>query len=96
MPFGTYSPQRHGDTEDFNVNLLGILIEYKGLRLNADYRLDFVVEDKIIIELKSVENLMSIHEAQLPTYLKLTNKKSGLHINFNVPILKNGIKRIIL
>jgi GxxExxY protein len=68
-------------------------IFYDGIKLDAGYQLDILVEDKIILELKSVENLLPIHEAQLLTYLKLANKKLGLLINFNVTILKNGLRR---
>ena len=68
-------------------------IIYDGIKLDAGYQLDVLVEDAVILELKSVENLMPIHEAQLLTYLKLANKKLGLLINFNVTMLKNGIKR---
>ncbi|CAN5397188.1 GxxExxY protein [soil metagenome] len=68
-------------------------IVYDGIELDACYQLDIVVEDLIILELKAVERIMPIHEAQLLTYLKLTNKKLGLLINFNVELLKNGIKR---
>ena len=69
-------------------------IEYKGVRLNCGYRLDVVVAGKLILELKSCDVLEPIHEAQLLTYLKLTGIKVGLLINFNVPVLKNGIRRI--
>ncbi len=58
------------------------------------YQLDVVVEDAVILELKSAERIMPIHEAQLLTYLKLTNRKLGLIINFNTQLLKNGIKRM--
>jgi GxxExxY protein len=58
--------------------------------------MDFLVEDSVIIELKAVETLLRLHEAQLLTYLKLTGYKTGLLINFNVPILKNGIKRLTI
>ena len=68
---------------------------YEGLRLDANYFIDILVEDTVVIELKSVEHLLPIHEAQLLTYLKLANKKLGLLINFNVTLLKNGIKRRI-
>ena len=70
-------------------------IEYKGIKLDCGYRLDIVVASKLILELKSCSNLEPIHKAQLLTYLKLTGIKIGLLINFNVPILKQGIKRII-
>ena len=69
-------------------------IEYKGLRLDCGYRLDIIVESRLIVELKACESLLPIHQAQLLTYLKLTGGKVGLLINFNVPILKSGIKRI--
>lgn len=60
------------------------------------YRLDFIVEGKVIIELKAVDTIHSVHEVQLLTYLKLTGCKVGLIINFNVAVLKNGIKRMAL
>jgi GxxExxY protein len=69
-------------------------IIYDGVALDACYQLDVVVEDSIILELKSVERIMPIYEAQLLTYLKLTNRKLGLIINFNTQLLKNGIKRM--
>lgn len=70
-------------------------IVYEGLQLDADYFIDILVEDTVVLELKSVEHLLPIHEAQLITYLKLANKKLGLLMNFNVTLLKNGIKRRI-
>lgn len=70
-------------------------VEYKQVRLNCGYRIDLVVEDRIILELKAVERLLPIHEAQLLTYLKMTRLKLGLLINFNVPVLKDGIKRVV-
>lgn len=69
-------------------------IIYDGIALDACYQLDVVVEDAVSLELKSVERIMPIHEAQLLTYLKLTNRKLGLIINFNTQLLKNGIKRM--
>ena len=69
-------------------------VKYKSGNLDCGYRLDLVVEGKIILELKTVENLLPIHETQLLTYLKLSGLTLGLLINFNVPVLKNGIKRI--
>ena len=68
-------------------------IEYKGIKIDNGYRLDIVVENKVVIELKSVEILLPIHTAQLLTYLKLSHIKYGLLINFNVKSLKEGIKR---
>jgi GxxExxY protein len=69
-------------------------ISYKQNRLSSMLRLDLIVEDKVIIEVKSVKKLEMIHNAQLLSYLKLTNKKYGLLINFNVELLKSGIRRI--
>jgi GxxExxY protein len=73
-----------------------LLIEYKGIHLNGGYRLDFLIDQRVIVELKAVDVLLPIHEAQLLTYLKLTGCKTGLLINFNVPVIKNGIKRMVL
>jgi GxxExxY protein len=70
-------------------------IEYKGVKLDCGYRLDIVMEKSLILEIKSCETLLPIHEAQLLTYLKLTGIKVGLLINFNVPVLKDGIKRMM-
>ena len=72
----------------------GMPLSYKGTLLNCGYRLDFLVEKSLILELKSVANLEPIHEAQLLTYLKLSKNSLGLLINFNVPLLKDGIKRM--
>ena len=69
-------------------------IEYKGAILDCGYRLDIVVGNGVVVELKACESLLPIHEAQLLTYLKLTGIKFGLLINFHVPSLKDGIKRI--
>ena len=71
-------------------------LEYKGKKLDCGYRLDLVVEDRVIVEIKSVDGLAPIHEAQLLTYLRLSGKRVGLLINFNVPLLKDGIKRMVL
>lgn len=70
-------------------------IIYKGEKLEKEFIIDILVEDMIIIELKSVEILLPVHEVQLVTYLKLANKKLGLLINFNVPVLHEGIRRRI-
>ena len=67
---------------------------YKDMYLDCGYRADVVVEDQIIVEIKSVNNLAPVHEAQLLSYLKLSNYKIGLLINFNVKILKDGIRRM--
>ena len=71
-------------------------VEYKGTRLDCGYRIDILVEDAIILELKSVEEIKGIHEAQLLTYMKLAGARIGLLINFNVTKLKNGIMRFVL
>lgn len=76
-------------------NQVPILINYKGLDLGDGLRMDIVVEDYLIIELKSVEKLMPVHFKQLQTYLKLTNKQVGLLINFNESDLTNGIHRVV-
>lgn len=68
---------------------------YKGLVFETAYRLDLLVADKVIVELKVVETLLPVHKAQLLSYLRLTNKKLGLLLNFNVPMLKDGVKRVV-
>ena len=70
-------------------------VTYKSLQLDCGYRLDFLVEKTVVLELKAVEGLEPIHEAQLLTYLKLGGWPIGLLINFNVPVLKKGIKRMV-
>ncbi|MGE0079346.1 MAG: GxxExxY protein [Bacteroidales bacterium] len=69
---------------------------YKDVRLETGYRIDLIVENSIIIEIKAVDSLSDIHLAQILTYLKLSNCKLGLLVNFNVKHLKDGIKRVIL
>ena len=76
-------------------NQVPLPVFYKGKKLDKEFVLDLLVEDEIIVELKSVEEFKTVHEIQLLTYLKLANKKLGLLINFNVPILTKGIKRKI-
>jgi len=71
-------------------------IEYKGVKLDCGYRLDVVVSSLLILELKACESLEAIHKAQLLTYLKLSGIQLGLLINFNVPVLKEGIRRLAL
>jgi GxxExxY protein len=71
-------------------------LKYKGINLDCGYRLDLLVEEKIIIELKSVEMLMPIHQAQLLSYMKLANISQGFLINFNVKLLKQGLKSFVL
>jgi len=87
----------------FELSQSGLFVErqkplpiiYKGLKLDCGYRLDLVVENKIIVELKSIEQVEPIHKAQLLSYLKLSEYRLGLLINFNVKILKSGIFRLI-
>ena len=71
-------------------------VEYKGIRLDSGYRLDLLVADQVVVEIKAVESLLPIHKAQLLTYLKLGGWQVGLLMNFNVPVLKQGIKRVVL
>lgn len=71
-------------------------LEYKGFKLECGYRIDLLVARTVVVEVKAVEGLLPIHEAQLLTYLKLGGWKLGLLINFNVPVLKQGIKRLVL
>jgi len=71
-------------------------VAYKRLDLDCGYRIDVVVEESVIIELKSIEQILPVHLAQLLTYLRLSGKKVGLLINFNVSVLKNGIVRRVL
>jgi GxxExxY protein len=71
-------------------------VDYKGIHLDCGYRIDLLIEDTIIVELKSVSQLKPIHEAQLLTYMKLAEIDHGFLINFNVEILKNGLKSFVL
>ena len=73
-----------------------LAVMYKGLAIECAYRIDLLIDESLILELKSVESLIPIHEAQLLTYMKLSNLKTGLLINFNVTLLKNGIRRFVL
>ena len=70
-------------------------VSYRGVSLDCGYRLDMLVSDRVIVELKSVDKLLPIHEAQMLSYLKLSGCKVGLLINFNVKVLKDGIKRVV-
>lgn len=87
----------------YELKKLGLQIEkqkalpliYEEVKLDVGYRLDILVENKLILEIKSVDSLNEIHFAQLLTYLKLTNCKLGLLINFNVSLIKNGIRRVV-
>jgi len=74
---------------------VGIPVIYESIKLDIGFKADIVVEDKVIIELKSVEKIMPVHKKQLLTYLKITKIKLGLLINFNEELIKNGITRIV-
>ena len=71
-------------------------VKYKEIILDCGYRIDLFVDDRLIVELKCVEQLLKIHEAQILTYMKLVNVKVGLLINFNLEVLKKGIRRFVL
>lgn len=71
-------------------------VVYKAVRLDCGYRIDLIVEEAIILELKTVERLIPIHEAQLLTYLRLSGLRTGLLLNFNSPVLRDGIRRMVL
>ena len=75
--------------------LVTVPLVYKGHALKKEYIVDVLVEGEIIIELKAVEGLLPVHEAQLISYLKLADKRLGFLINFNVPLLKNGLRRFV-
>jgi GxxExxY protein len=70
-------------------------VVYKDIVLECGYRIDILVEDTVVLELKSIETLNPVHEAQILTYMKFANKNIGLLINFNVTLLKNGLRRFI-
>jgi GxxExxY protein len=72
-----------------------VSLHYKGESLNKDYIIDMLVENEIIVELKAIEGILKVHEAQIISYLKLSNKRLGFLINFNVPLLKLGFKRFV-
>jgi GxxExxY protein len=71
-------------------------VAYKEVRLDCGYKMDVVVEERVVIELKTVERLAPVHEAQILTYLRLSGHTTGLLINYNVPVLRDGIKRFVL
>jgi GxxExxY protein len=75
---------------------VGVPVKYKDIMLDCGYRIDLLVEDKIVVELKAVDKLLPIYQSQLLTYLRFMNLKLGLLINFNVRLLKDGIDRLIL
>ena len=72
-----------------------IPVLYKGIKLDCGYKMDLLVEDAVVVELKTVEHLLPVHSAQLLTYLKMSCKEVGLLLNFNEPVLTKGLKRIV-
>lgn len=88
-----YELQKRGVKFEHQVS---VPIIYDGHRLDEALRLDVIVEGQIICEIKAVDEIAPVHQAQLLTYLKLTNKRLGFLMNFNVPLIKNGIKRLVL
>jgi len=74
---------------------VGIPLNFKGFDLSKEYKIDILVEKEIIIELKSVDTLLPVHQAQIISYLKLADKRMGFLINFNVPLIKNGFRRFV-
>ncbi|MEW6608617.1 MAG: GxxExxY protein [bacterium] len=75
---------------------MGLPVKYKNIHISCGYRIDFLIENELILELKSVDNIVPVHEAQLLTYMRLANIKIGLLMNFNEKRLKDGIKRFVL
>jgi GxxExxY protein len=75
---------------------ISLKLKYKGIELDGGYKIDFIFDKRVVVELKAVETVLHVHEAQLLTYLKLTGIHVGLLINFNTPVLKNGIYRRVL
>ena len=75
---------------------VGVPVVYKEVKLECGYRIDLLIDKKIVLELKSVDAILPVHEAQILTYMKFAGKKLGLLINFNVKILKDGISRFVL
>jgi GxxExxY protein len=71
-------------------------VVYKGRRLDADFRIDILIPGKVVVELKAADKLLPVHDAQLLTYLRLSKVHVGLLLNFNVAVLKNGLKRMVL
>ena len=76
--------------------LVDLSLNYKGVALDAGYQIDLVYDKRVVVELKAVERIIPVHEAQLLTYMRLTGIRVGLLINFNVPVLKDGIYRRVL
>jgi GxxExxY protein len=95
----TYAPCLHFELSARKLRFVAqraIPIVYKGIQLDTSYRVDLIVEDLVVVETKSVATLVPVHEAQVLTYMKLTHCPAGLLINFNVPKLMDGVKRLVL
>jgi GxxExxY protein len=75
---------------------LALPVIYKGEKIDIDFKIDLLVEDEVVVELKAVESILPVHEAQILTYLKLSDKQIGLLLNFNTKLLKDGIRRYVL
>ena len=95
------SVYHHCLSQEFHIRgvnhsrLVPVPLIYKGYALNKDYVIDLLIEDSIVIELKAVEGILPVHEAQIISYLKLSKKRLGFLINFNVPLLKEGFRRFV-
>lgn len=76
-------------------NQVLIPLHYKGFELSKEFRVDIMIDNSIVMEIKSCENMLPVYEAQIISYLKLTEKKLGFLVNFNVKLLKNGFKRVV-
>jgi GxxExxY protein len=74
---------------------IALPVVYKGLEWDCGYRMDMLVENEVVVEIKAIEEIQPIHDAQLLTYLKLSGKPAGLIVHFNVPVLKQGIRRLV-
>ena len=77
------------------IQQLGIPVQYEGLNLGFGFRVDLLVDNKVVIEIKSVEALAPVHNKQLATYLRLMDLRLGLLINFNVELIRNGVRRVV-
>jgi len=93
---GTKGAKKSDDFDLLPRRVIGCAIEYRGLRIESGFRMDMLVDETIVIELKSVEQVLSDHEAQILNRMRLANKSVGLMINFNQKYLKDGVKRYVL
>jgi GxxExxY protein len=87
-----YELQKRGLTV---VQQLGLPVQYEGVKLDVGFRIDLIVGDKVVVEIKSVEALAPVHRKQLQTYLRLMDLRLGLLINFNVELIRDGIQRVV-